>query len=119
MQFELRAHAIAEVRLAMIANIEGAEKVTRIPFSQHDLGAAEIAALGAVLQGPILTTGDTVADFERRFADALGVPHAVSVTSCTAAVVALYASMPETDADAVAARLQHVLRECRPDSGAR
>jgi dTDP-4-amino-4,6-dideoxygalactose transaminase len=59
---------------------------TRIPFFQHDLGAPEVDALSAALRDAILTTGDTVATFERRFAAMLGVPHAVGVTSCTAAL---------------------------------
>lgn len=58
----------------------------RIPFFQHDLGAPEIAALTAALRDAILTTGDTVAAFERRFAALLDVPHAIGVTSCTAAL---------------------------------
>ena len=62
MPFELQAHTVLEVRFAMIADIQGTEGATRIPFFRHDLGAAEIAALDAVLQGAILTTADTVAD---------------------------------------------------------
>lgn len=58
----------------------------RIPFFQHDLGAPELEALAAALRDAILTTGDTVAEFERRFAARLDVPHAVGVTSCTAAL---------------------------------
>jgi UDP-4-amino-4-deoxy-L-arabinose-oxoglutarate aminotransferase len=58
----------------------------RIPFFQHDLGSEEIEAFAAALAGPILTTGDAVAEFERRFAAYLDVPHAVGVTSCTAAL---------------------------------
>jgi UDP-4-amino-4-deoxy-L-arabinose-oxoglutarate aminotransferase len=57
-----------------------------IPFFQHDLGAEELEALAAALRGSILTTGDTVAAFEERFAAYLGAPHAVGVTSCTAAL---------------------------------
>jgi UDP-4-amino-4-deoxy-L-arabinose-oxoglutarate aminotransferase len=60
--------------------------MTPIPFFQHDLGAAELEAVAAVLRGTILTTGDTVAEFERRFAATLGAAHAVGVTSCTAAL---------------------------------
>lgn len=59
---------------------------THVPFYQHDLGQAELNGLAAVLAGPILTTGDTVATFERRFADYLGVQHTVGLTSCTAAL---------------------------------
>jgi dTDP-4-amino-4,6-dideoxygalactose transaminase len=57
--------------------------MTRIPFYRHDLGAPEVEAFRAALEGPILTTGETVAEFERRFATAIGSRHAVGVTSCT------------------------------------
>ncbi len=60
--------------------------MTRIPFFQHDLGAPELDAFAAALAGPILTTGDVVAEFERGFAALLDAPHAVGVTSCTAAL---------------------------------
>jgi len=60
--------------------------MSRIPFYRHDLGDAEVEALRAALAGPILTTGDLVADFERRFATTLGAEHAVGVTSCTGAI---------------------------------
>lgn len=59
---------------------------TQIPFFQHDLGQAELDAVAEVLAGPILTTGDTVTRFERRFADYLGRKHAIGVTSCTGAL---------------------------------
>ncbi len=57
-----------------------------VPFFRHDLGQAELASVAEVLAGPILTTGEVVDRFERRFADALGLPHAVGVTSCTGAL---------------------------------
>jgi dTDP-4-amino-4,6-dideoxygalactose transaminase len=57
-----------------------------IPFYLHDLGQPELEALAEVLRGPILTTGDTVLEFERRFAAFLGARHAVGVTSCTGAL---------------------------------
>lgn len=59
---------------------------TKVPFFMHDLGQPELDAVAEVLAGPILTTGDWVARFERRFADYLGVRHAVAVTSCTGAL---------------------------------
>jgi dTDP-4-amino-4,6-dideoxygalactose transaminase len=55
----------------------------QIPFYLHDLGEAELEEIRKVFQGPILTTGDTVAEFERRFATYLNLPHAVGVTSWT------------------------------------
>src|SRR4051812_43820556 len=39
-----------------------------------------------VLGQPILTTGEYVEQVERQFADYLGVPHCVCVTSCTGAL---------------------------------
>ena len=57
-----------------------------IPFYAHDLGGAELDMMAEVLAGPILTTGETVARFERQFADYLGRKHAVGVTSCTGAL---------------------------------
>jgi dTDP-4-amino-4,6-dideoxygalactose transaminase len=57
-----------------------------IPFYHHDLGEPELAAFAEVLRGPMLTTGATVARFERRFAQYLGVKHALGLTSCTGAL---------------------------------
>lgn len=57
-----------------------------IPLFHHDLGAAELKEIEKVFAGPILTTGQTVATFERAFADYLGRKHAVGVTSCTGAM---------------------------------
>jgi UDP-4-amino-4-deoxy-L-arabinose-oxoglutarate aminotransferase len=57
-----------------------------VPFYKHDLGAAELDSLARVLDGEILTTGATVAEFEARFAALLGRRHALGVTSCTGAL---------------------------------
>lgn len=59
---------------------------TKVPFFMHDLGRAELDAVAEVLSGPILTTGEWVARFERKFADYLGVRHAIALTSCTGAL---------------------------------
>jgi dTDP-4-amino-4,6-dideoxygalactose transaminase len=59
---------------------------TKVPFFMHDLGKPELDAVAEVLAGPILTTGEWVARFEKRFADYLGVRHAIAVTSCTGAL---------------------------------
>jgi len=56
---------------------------TKIDFFKHDLGEPELRSVAEVLAGPILTTGDTVAKFERMFADYLGRRHALGLTSCT------------------------------------
>lgn len=59
---------------------------TVVPFFHHGLGQEVLDSIGAVLKGPILTTGKTVADFEERFAEMLGTKHALGVTSCTGAL---------------------------------
>ncbi len=59
---------------------------SKIEFFRHDLGQPELEAIAEVLAGPILTTGETVARFERKFADYLGRRHALAVTSCTGAM---------------------------------
>lgn len=66
-----------------MTNVKTAVKVD---FFRHDLGERELRSVAQVLAGPILTTGDTVAEFERRFADYLGRRHALGVTSCTGAL---------------------------------
>lgn len=55
-----------------------------MPFFRHGLGRAELDSVAEVLAGPVLTTGDTVAEFETAFARYLGRRHAVAVSSCTA-----------------------------------
>jgi dTDP-4-amino-4,6-dideoxygalactose transaminase len=51
-----------------------------------DIGEAEIAAVTAILRSGWITTGPVVQAFEREFAAAIGVEHAVAVNSCTAAL---------------------------------
>ena len=58
----------------------------KIPFFKHDLGQAEVEAVAKVLAGPILTTGETVAQFERGLEEYLGRRHAVALSSCTGAL---------------------------------
>lgn len=60
--------------------------MNKIPFFKHDLGKLELDEIKSVLNGSILTTGETVAEFEKQFADMLGVAHAIGLTSCTAAL---------------------------------
>ena len=58
----------------------------KVPFFLHDLGQAEIDAVSQALRQPVLTTGATVAQFEKRLAEYLGCKHALAVTSCTGAM---------------------------------
>lgn len=63
-----------------------------IPFFRHDLGQQELDSIAAVFHGNILTTGDFVDEFEKRFAEFLRSRYAIGVTSCTAALqLALHA----------------------------
>lgn len=55
-----------------------------IPFAAPALDDAEAAAVAAVLAGPQLVHGPVAAEFERRFAERVGVEHAISLSSCTA-----------------------------------
>ena len=60
--------------------------MTGVEFFRHELGEAELDSLREALKGKFLTTGPMTQRFEERFAAYLGVPHAVGVTSCTAAM---------------------------------
>lgn len=59
----------------------------RIEFYEHNLGEAELAAVDETLRSLFLTLGPRVARFEESFADFLGVPHVVGVSSCTMGLV--------------------------------
>lgn len=55
-----------------------------IPLSAPDITDAEIAAVTAVLRTNRLSLGPRLAEFESAFAQYIGVPHAVAVSSGTA-----------------------------------
>jgi len=57
-----------------------------VAFFMHDLGQVEIDAIAKVFAGPILTTGSTVAEFEKQFSNLLNCKYALGVTSCTGAL---------------------------------
>ncbi|MBX9790223.1 MAG: DegT/DnrJ/EryC1/StrS family aminotransferase [Pirellulales bacterium] len=57
-----------------------------LPFFVPDIGEAEIAAVVDVLRSGWLTTGAKTKEFERLFAERIGVKHAVAVNSATAAL---------------------------------
>lgn len=61
-----------------------------IPFGRPLIGEAERQAVMAVLDGPILVHGPRTTEFERMFAQWTGAPHAVAVSSCTAAMHLVY-----------------------------
>lgn len=61
-----------------------------IAFSVPDITDAEIEAVGRVLRSGWLTTGGECEALENELAAYLGVPHAVAVSSCTAAIEIAY-----------------------------
>jgi perosamine synthetase len=64
-----------------------------VPFHRPSIGDAEVAEVVAVLRSGWLTTGTRALRFEAEFAERLGVPHALAVSSGTAALhVALSAA---------------------------
>jgi len=57
-----------------------------IPFNRPWIDETEIAAVSEVLASKWISTGVRVREFERAFAEYLGVKHAIAVSSCTAAL---------------------------------
>lgn len=55
-------------------------------FHVPDIGEEEVESVIATLRSGWLTTGSKVKQFEEEFAAVIGVPHAVAVNSCTAAL---------------------------------
>ena len=58
----------------------------KIPWWVPQLAGTELERIRVVLDANFLNDGPTTRDFEREFAKMLGVPHAVAVTSGTAAI---------------------------------
>jgi dTDP-4-amino-4,6-dideoxygalactose transaminase len=63
-----------------------AEALTRVRFAAPSIGRDEIAEVVATLESGWLSTGPRVHAFERAFAEHVGVPHAIALNSCTAAL---------------------------------
>lgn len=57
-----------------------------VEFFRHNIEAEDIARLQEVFDSIFLTTGTATAEFEEKFAAYIGIPFAVGVTSCTAAL---------------------------------
>ena len=68
--------------------IEGGRPVraAMLPYGRHHVDEADIEAVVAALRSEWLTTGPAVDEFEAAFAKAVGVSHAVAVSSGTAAL---------------------------------
>ena len=61
-----------------------------IPVFDVKLAEEEVQAVADTLRSGWLTMGPRTQEFEREYADYLGVPHAVAVSSCTAALHLAY-----------------------------
>jgi dTDP-4-amino-4,6-dideoxygalactose transaminase len=59
---------------------------SHIPFARTEIGAGAREAVARVLASGWVTSGPEVVEFEREFAAWVGAPHAVAVSSCTAAI---------------------------------
>lgn len=66
--------------------------MTVLPYGRQSVNDDDVAAVAAVLRGDWLTTGPTVRAFEQALCDATDAPHAVTVTSGTAALHVAYAA---------------------------
>jgi perosamine synthetase len=58
----------------------------RVPLARPDISQDDIDAVVAVLKTPYLSLGPKLPEFERAFADVLGLRHAVAVNSGTSAL---------------------------------
>jgi dTDP-4-amino-4,6-dideoxygalactose transaminase len=63
-----------------------ARVAAEVGFAPPAIGEAEIQEVVATLRSGWLSTGPRVHEFERAFAEYIGVPHAIAVNSCTAAL---------------------------------
>lgn len=61
-------------------------KINKIPFSKIFIGESERKYLNEVLDSGWLTTAGKTLEFEKKFADFVGVKYACAVNSCTAAL---------------------------------
>ncbi len=58
----------------------------QVPYALPDIREEEIQQVVEALRSGWITTGPKVAEFERRFGDYVGSPHALALNSCTAAL---------------------------------
>ncbi|MEO7318805.1 MAG: UDP-4-amino-4,6-dideoxy-N-acetyl-beta-L-altrosamine transaminase [Chthoniobacteraceae bacterium] len=71
----------------------GLRRDTLLPYGRQAIEQDDIDAVVDVLRSPWLTTGPKVPEFERAFAEAAGVPHAVAVCNGTAALHCAFAAL--------------------------
>ena len=81
--------------------VQGAEAGARLRLAWPDVGAEELAEIAAVLESGQLTMGPKVREFEEEIARVCGVPHAVAVSSGTAALHLALLALGVGDGDEV------------------
>jgi perosamine synthetase len=64
-----------------------------IPVVRPDIGEEEVAAVSEVLRSGMIAQGKRVAELEERWADYVGVKHAIAVANGTLALMAIYAGL--------------------------
>ena len=79
----------------------GASMSLQVPLFDTDFGTAEVEAVADVVRSGWLTMGDTVRQFEQRFAAFIGVDHAVAVASATAGLHLVLHALEVGDGDEV------------------
>ncbi|HIF08277.1 MAG TPA: hypothetical protein EYQ64_15470, partial [Gemmatimonadetes bacterium] len=65
-----------------------------LPYARHGVDESDVEAVVGVLRSDFLTTGPTIEEFERRFADRVGAGHAIAVSNGS---VALHAAVLSAD----------------------
>ena len=58
----------------------------RIPLIKPYVGVEELEAIKKVLESGYLTQGSRVKEFEKKFAEYVGIKYALATTSCTTAL---------------------------------
>jgi dTDP-4-amino-4,6-dideoxygalactose transaminase len=58
-----------------------------VEFYRHCLGEAEFASVRETLSSIFITLGPRVGEFEQAFAEYLGIPHVIGLSSCSTAMV--------------------------------
>lgn len=102
-----------------------------LPFHVPEIGEEEIQSVVETLRSGWLTTGTKAKQFEAEFAQRIGVPHALAVNSCTAALHLALEAVGVTEGDEVIVptmtfaataevayylKAKPVLVDCRPDT---
>ena len=64
-----------------------------IPIARPDVGAEEAAAVAEVLASGMIVQGRKVAELEERWAEFVGVKHAIAVSNGTVALMCIYAGL--------------------------